>query len=155
MSIEDDRQAQEEEMEILLEVLDSDCFSKYEGVTISGQLDVKVRIPGDSLRCKYPSDEDEVGEDENIAGDGAGPSEAKSKKHKILTLEHVPPLTLHFTLPSDYPSNSKPIFTLSSKWLSREAVSFSVINLLMHPIRRLAYLIISRNCLLSAFHLLL
>ena len=122
MSVEDDRQAQEEEMEILLEVLDSDCFSKYEGATISGQLDIKFRIPGDSLRCKYPSNEDGIGEEEKT--DSAGPSETNNKKkYEILTLEHVPPLTLHFTLPSDYPSNSKPIFTLSSKWLSREAVS--------------------------------
>ncbi|KAI5096950.1 E3 ubiquitin-protein ligase RNF14 isoform X1 [Silurus meridionalis] len=31
----------------------------------------------------------------------------------------LPPLVLNFELPDDYPSSSPPVFTLSSKWLSR------------------------------------
>lgn len=31
----------------------------------------------------------------------------------------LPPLVLSFELPVGYPSSSAPVFTLSSKWLSR------------------------------------
>ncbi|XP_076045038.1 E3 ubiquitin-protein ligase RNF14-like [Oratosquilla oratoria] len=42
---------------------------------------------------------------------------------KIQKVEHLPPLYLHFSLPSDYPSHSSPEFTLSCKWLSRTQLS--------------------------------
>ncbi|XP_042872795.1 E3 ubiquitin-protein ligase RNF14-like isoform X2 [Penaeus japonicus] len=36
-----------------------------------------------------------------------------------LVVEHLPPLYLHFTYPSTYPSEHPPNFTLSCKWLNR------------------------------------
>ena len=40
-------------------------------------------------------------------------------------VENVYPLELHFNLPSDYPTSSPPLFTLVSKYLSREQVSYN------------------------------
>ena len=37
--------------------------------------------------------------------------------HSVL-VEHLPPLSLHFVLPADYPSSSPPSFTLYSCWLN-------------------------------------
>lgn len=34
----------------------------------------------------------------------------------------LPPLVLNFELPADYPSTSAPIFTVSSKWMTRAQV---------------------------------
>ena len=102
---DDDRVAQKEEMEILAEILDPCCFSANNYAQISGYLDTKVTIEGKSLYVKCPK------------------YEAENADDRIWALEHLPPLTLRFTLPSDYPSNSKPNFTLSSNWLSSQAVS--------------------------------
>ncbi len=43
-----------------------------------------------------------------------------STEHHI---SFLPPLVLSFELPADYPSASAPVFTLSSKWLTRVQVS--------------------------------
>ena len=40
----------------------------------------------------------------------------KLSKRTVL-VEHLPPLSLHFILPADYPSSSPPSFTLHSCWL--------------------------------------
>nr|CAD7429366.1 unnamed protein product [Timema monikensis] len=42
---------------------------------------------------------------------------------KVITLNHLPPLVLHFSLPEDYPSQSPPNFTLSCQWLRRDVIS--------------------------------
>nr|CAD7200956.1 unnamed protein product [Timema douglasi] len=42
---------------------------------------------------------------------------------KVITLNHLPPLVLHFSLPEDYPSHSPPNFTLSCQWLRRDVIS--------------------------------
>ena len=39
----------------------------------------------------------------------------------------LPPLVLNFELPSDYPTTSSPVFTLSSKWLTRTQVRPSLL----------------------------
>ncbi|XP_067221577.1 E3 ubiquitin-protein ligase RNF14-like [Chanodichthys erythropterus] len=38
-------------------------------------------------------------------------------------ISFLPPLVLSFELPTDYPSSSAPVFTLSSKWLSRVQIT--------------------------------
>ncbi|XP_067306261.1 E3 ubiquitin-protein ligase RNF14-like [Pseudorasbora parva] len=38
-------------------------------------------------------------------------------------MSFLPPLVLSFVLPTDYPSSSAPVFTLSSKWLSRVQIT--------------------------------
>lgn len=38
----------------------------------------------------------------------------------------LPPLVLNFELPADYPSTSFPVFTLSSKWMTRAQVRIHV-----------------------------
>nr|CAD7447067.1 unnamed protein product [Timema bartmani] len=42
---------------------------------------------------------------------------------KVITLNHLPPLVLHFSLPEDYPSQSPPNYTLSCQWLRRDVIS--------------------------------
>lgn len=39
-----------------------------------------------------------------------------------IELHYLPPLTLNFEFPADYPSVSPPIFRLSCKWLNRYQV---------------------------------
>lgn len=39
-----------------------------------------------------------------------------------ITIKHVPPLILDFSLPSNYPSESPPDVTLSCSWLTSEQV---------------------------------
>lgn len=43
----------------------------------------------------------------------------KQTEHNVCFL---PPLVLNFELPADYPSKSSPVFTLSSKWMTRAQV---------------------------------
>ena len=47
---------------------------------------------------------------------------AENSGYKLLSgyskIDHLPPLTLHFELPALYPSESGPLFTLSSCWLN-------------------------------------
>ena len=105
-SEEDDSLAQKEELEILAEILDPGSFSVANNdTTMSGHIETKVRIEGKILHVKCPK------------------YEAENNDDRLWELEHLPPLTLYFTLPSNYPSNSKPEFTLTSNWLSSEAVS--------------------------------
>lgn len=40
----------------------------------------------------------------------------------------LPPLVLNFELPADYPSLSAPVFTLSSKWMTKAQVELIFIN---------------------------
>jgi len=42
---------------------------------------------------------------------------------KPVELQYLPPLTLCFTYPNDYPSNNPPFYTLSSNWLNTPRVS--------------------------------
>ena len=51
-----------------------------------------------------------------------------SKTHD---LQFLPPITLHFQLPQDYPSSKPPQFTLSCKWLTEPQVlvSFELQNI--------------------------
>lgn len=44
----------------------------------------------------------------------------KSAEHNI---SFLPPLVLSFDLPDDYPSTSAPVFTISSKWLTRVQIT--------------------------------
>jgi hypothetical protein len=39
-----------------------------------------------------------------------------------LTLKYLPPLSLHFSLPCDYPSDSSPTYTLFCQWLQNSKV---------------------------------
>lgn len=40
-----------------------------------------------------------------------------------ISISHLPPLTLHVTLPEDYPSTSPPIVTLHSSWLGPQSLA--------------------------------
>jgi hypothetical protein len=39
-----------------------------------------------------------------------------------LPLKYLPPLSLHFSLPEDYPSHLSPTYTLSCQWLENSKV---------------------------------
>ncbi|KAK7144006.1 hypothetical protein R3I93_014996 [Phoxinus phoxinus] len=47
----------------------------------------------------------------------------KGQKSTEYNLSFLPPLVLSFELPTDYPSVSSPVFTLSSKWLTRVQIT--------------------------------
>ncbi|CAM4672038.1 hypothetical protein PO909_008570 [Leuciscus waleckii] len=47
----------------------------------------------------------------------------KGQKSTEYNLSFLPPLVLSFELPADYPSVSSPVFTLSSKWLTRVQIT--------------------------------
>lgn len=52
----------------------------------------------------------------------SGKAAGSSAGHKLISgcskINHLPPLTLHFELPSLYPAEGGPLFTLSSCWLN-------------------------------------
>ncbi|XP_077403130.1 E3 ubiquitin-protein ligase RNF14 [Vanacampus margaritifer] len=47
----------------------------------------------------------------------------KGEKQIEYKISFLPPLVLNFELPEDYPSTNSPIFTVSSKWMSRGQMS--------------------------------
>ncbi|XP_061818535.1 E3 ubiquitin-protein ligase RNF14 [Nerophis lumbriciformis] len=47
----------------------------------------------------------------------------KGEKQTEYKISFLPPLVLNFELPVDYPSTHPPVFTLSSKWMTRGQVS--------------------------------
>ena len=49
-------------------------------------------------------------------------SYAGEKGKELLLVHHLPPITLNFEYPWDYPSSQSPHFTLSCKWLSQQQV---------------------------------
>lgn len=62
------------------------------------------------------------GEEEKFAHQAGAKVEAKDGK--VLTpISILPPLTLRFTFPEDYPSCSAPDFSLSCKWLSQRQMN--------------------------------
>lgn len=54
---------------------------------------------------------------------------ATKKAHNLVSqsinVAHLPPIKLHFQLPSNYPSSAPPMFTLSCKWLNFTQVRYT------------------------------
>ena len=53
-----------------------------------------------------------------------------------LPLKYLPPLSLRFSLPCDYPSHSSPTYTLSCQWLQNNKVR-SDLNIGFEDIKRI------------------
>ncbi|XP_077361887.1 E3 ubiquitin-protein ligase RNF14 [Festucalex cinctus] len=47
----------------------------------------------------------------------------KGEEQREYPISFLPPLVLNFELPEDYPSTNAPVFTVSSKWMSRGQMS--------------------------------
>lgn len=125
----------EQDDEILaLSSIFGDDFSQreYAGCSTIYQIQVIVNLVGKKLHINVwlPSDEGEEipnDEQENETDEPTSPLNVKkirfkrseSEQHTCLTLSvsHLTPLTLEFSFPHDYPTESKPKFTLSCVWL--------------------------------------
>ncbi|KAL4659747.1 E3 ubiquitin-protein ligase RNF14 [Arapaima gigas] len=90
----DDQEAQEDELLALASIYDEKEFCRAES-TQGGEIQACVELPKDFKIY------------------------VKGDKHPQYSVCFLPPLVLNFELPPDYPSSSAPVFTLSSKWLSR------------------------------------
>ena len=89
---------QQMECEAMTSIVGESNFHFNES-TRSGWLKVEVNVPPDGVR-------------------------ARSGVNKVATFNNLPPFTLNFALPKDYPSESAPeISELNCKWLSTEQVS--------------------------------
>lgn len=94
----EDREAQEDELLALASIYDEEEFHRAESAQ-GGEIQLCLELPTDfKVVCK---------------GD-------KQTEHNV---SFLPPLVLNFELPGDYPSTSSPLFTLSSKWMTRAQMS--------------------------------
>ncbi|CAL8365652.1 unnamed protein product [Lota lota] len=107
----EDREAQEDELLALASIYDGEEFHRAEAAQ-GGEIQLclelppafKVVVKGTAVWCddQLPATQHECAE---------------------YDISFLPPLVLNFELPIDYPTTSSPIFTLSSKWLTRTQMS--------------------------------
>ncbi|CAM9330437.1 unnamed protein product, partial [Lampetra planeri] len=93
-----DKEAQEDELLALASIYDEEEFHRAE-LAQGGEIQLCLELPPDFKVV--------------VTGE-------KQTDYNVCFL---PPLVLNFELPEDYPSTSSPIFTLSSKWMTRGQMS--------------------------------
>lgn len=105
ISSPEDMEAQRDEMMAMESIIGSDQFTLYEGAILSGKILIDLNV-SDDFKIK------------------------DVEKGSSVHIKHLPPISLHFTLPATYPSSEFPKFTLTSEWLDRELVSslLSILN---------------------------
>ena len=119
----------EQEDEILaLSSIFGDDFRQheYDGCSTIYQIQVKVNLVGKNLQINawMPAEEEDEGENNDLDAPNSPVKKitfqrSESKRHTCLALSvsHLTPLTLEFSYPPNYPTKSKPTFTLSCMWL--------------------------------------
>lgn len=111
-----DQEAQQDEVLALESIFEGDVFQVHPGDIVSGQLKIRVELT-DPFFVAIETEPDPNDETMLVIPGITIGNEAR------YPIEHMPPLTLHFTLPKAYPSETKPNFTLSAVWLHRTSVS--------------------------------
>uniref|UniRef100_A0A3Q2DRS3 E3 ubiquitin-protein ligase RNF14 n=1 Tax=Cyprinodon variegatus TaxID=28743 RepID=A0A3Q2DRS3_CYPVA len=100
----EDKEAQENELLALASIYDEDEFRRADTAQ-GGEMQLCLELPPDfKLLVK-------------------GVSVTLSEKTAEYNVCFLPPLVLNFELPGDYPSTSPPMFSLSSKWMTKEQLS--------------------------------
>lgn len=94
----DDKEAQEDELLALASIYDEEEFHRAESAQ-GGEVQVCLELPVDFKLI------------------------TKGDKQNEYNVCFLPPLILNFELPEDYPSTSPPVYTLSSKWMTRAQMS--------------------------------
>ncbi|ESP01946.1 hypothetical protein LOTGIDRAFT_157076 [Lottia gigantea] len=102
-----DLEEQQDELLALESIYDSSVLSIInEADDKGGQFDAKPHLPEPFY---IQSDPIEKG--------------CHSKEDNLQKIQYLPPVTLNFQLPIDYPSTSSPEFTLTCKWLTHKQLS--------------------------------
>lgn len=86
-------------------VQDQDAEDKCDETKKGGELAIHLDLPSEFVVLEKHTRENEV---------------VREERH---TVEHLPPIYVHFTFPAMYPSKESPYFTLSCKWLNRAQLS--------------------------------
>ncbi|XP_058484006.1 E3 ubiquitin-protein ligase RNF14 [Solea solea] len=94
----EDREAQDDELLALASIYDEEEFRQAQSAQ-GGEIQLCLELPPDFKIV------------------------VKGEKQSEYDVSFFPPLVLNFELPADYPSISSPIFTLSSKWMTRAQMS--------------------------------
>lgn len=94
----DDKEAQEDELLALASIYDEEEFHRAES-SPGGEVQVSVELQQDFKVV------------------------TKGEKQTEYDVCFLPPLVLNFEFPEDYPSTSAPVYTLSSKWMTRPQMS--------------------------------
>lgn len=94
----EDQEAQEDELLALASIYDEEEFRRADSAQ-GGEIQLCLELPPDFKLI------------------------VKGEKSTEYNISFLPPLVLNFELPSDYPSSSSPVFTLSSKWLTKAQMS--------------------------------
>ncbi|KAL0994744.1 hypothetical protein UPYG_G00126600 [Umbra pygmaea] len=94
----EDQEAQEDELLALASIYDEEEFRRAESAQ-GGEIQLCLELPPDFKLI------------------------VKGDKNTEYDVSFLPALVVNFELPADYPSYSPPVYTLSSKWLSREQMS--------------------------------
>uniref|UniRef100_A0A6J0URH0 RBR-type E3 ubiquitin transferase n=1 Tax=Pogona vitticeps TaxID=103695 RepID=A0A6J0URH0_9SAUR len=97
----EDKEAQEDELLALASIYDEDEFRRAESVQ-GGETRISVDLP----------------QNFSISVRGNQTDGLQNSNFECMVC-FLPPVVLNFEFPEDYPSTSPPVFTLSSKWLSR------------------------------------
>ncbi|TNN47273.1 E3 ubiquitin-protein ligase RNF14 [Liparis tanakae] len=94
----EDKEAQEDELLALASIYDEEEFHQAESAQ-GGEIQLCLELPPDFKVV------------------------VKGEKQTEYHVCFLPPLVLNFELPADYPSTAFPVFTLSSKWMTRAQMS--------------------------------
>ncbi|XP_040006892.1 E3 ubiquitin-protein ligase RNF14 [Xiphias gladius] len=90
----EDKEAQEDELLALASIYDDEEFRRAD-LAQGGEIQLCLELPPDFKIV------------------------VKGEKQTEYNVCFLPPLVLNFELPANYPSTSSPVFTLSSKWMTR------------------------------------
>lgn len=93
--------------------LSTDKNSSSSGSEI-GHRSAKHKLGSVPLASKLPASNQRTG----VFGSSGATVSARQSYNWTAKVLHLPPIALHFTFPPNYPSEEKPVFTLSCKWLN-------------------------------------
>lgn len=107
-----DQEDQEDELLALSSIYDEILKVIKEDGLNGGEISAKSQLPEDfQVLFKKTSQDDNSNE------------KCLSQDEQLYNIKFLPPVTLNFVLPQDYPSKKPPNFTLSCKWLNRKQLT--------------------------------
>ena len=112
----DNREAQNDEIVALQSIYTADELRVKEGIPTTGKFKAILALPFDSLSLELP---DTAAIPKNLRH----LAEEKDTNINHYIIKHLPPITLKFSLPEDYPLSSPPDLSLSCSWLGEEQLS--------------------------------
>lgn len=108
-----DQEEQEDELLALSSIYDEILKVIKEENLNGGEISASPHLPDDFQVLFHKTSEDDKLEEKKC----------RSVEGELHSIKYLPPVTMNFVLPKDYPSKRPPNFTLACKWLNRKQLT--------------------------------